>query len=319
MAAVYEDFFTLTELARSIKKYPFVPGMLKQLGLFQFLPIPGTSFGIEERKENNAGVLIKSERGTASNAATLPRNKVHTFNTEHYRVNGAVTADEVLNARGAGISGAREILTNRRDRLILSMRNDIDITLENLRMACLNAPTNAFGNAPASVAVAFGASDSAIRSAIFNNIIKPMETALKGQPYTGLLALCDDTFWAGFIESKTVQATYLNWTAAAQLRGDVLESFPFGGVTWVRYRGTGTTVIESGKAKVVPLGVPDLFIEAFAPADTLDQIGAGALGVPYYAQAYPIDEGNRGWALEMQTNPKMVCTNPQAVLTIGLS
>jgi hypothetical protein len=62
-----------------------------------------------------------------------------------------------------------------------------------------------------------------------------------------------------------------------------------------------------------------LFIQAFAPADTLDQVGAGAVGQPYYTNAYPIDEGNRGIYIEMQTNVAMVCTRPDAVLTIGLS
>ena len=47
--------------------------------------------------------------------------------------------------------------------------------------------------------------------------------------------------------------------------------------------------------------------------------GMGAVGAPYYVNAYPIDEGNRGYYIEMQSNPVMVCTRPAAVLTIGLS
>lgn len=72
-------------------------------------------------------------------------------------------------------------------------------------------------------------------------------------------------------------------------------------------------------AKVVPTGVPGMFIQAFAPADTLDTIGVGAMGTPYWVQGYQIDGGNRGWHIEAQTNCVMVCTRPTAVLTIGLA
>lgn len=133
------------------------------------------------------------------------------------------------------------------------------------------------------------------------------------------MALCDDTFWQALIESKTIKETYLNWNAAEQLRGSTTERVPYGGVMWERYRGVGTTVIASGTAKIIPMGIPDLFIQAFAPADTLDSVGAGALGTPYYMQVYPIDDGNRGWYLEMQSNVTMVCTRPDAILTIDLS
>lgn len=315
----FTDHFTATELLSAVAKAPYIPGRLADPAIFTTRALAGTTFALEESILNDAELLTATPRGTPSKAAVIDRRKVHTFSTSHYRKDGAVYADEVLNMRAPGVSGAREAIVSRRDEVIAKLRRDIDLTHEYLRIGCVNSPSNAFGNAPASQAVAFGASDSAIRSAIFNNIIKPMESALKGIPYTGLLALCDDTFWAGLIESKTVKETYLNQVQASALRGSTTEQVVFGGVTWERYRGVGSTVISSGKAKIIPVGVSELFIQAFAPADTLSSIGSGAMGTPYYAQAYPIDDGERGWYLEMQTNVAMVCTRPEAVLTIGLS
>lgn len=315
----YTDFFTAEALLSSIAKAPYIPGRLADPAIFTTRALAGTRLALEEQPLNDAELLTATPRGTPSKAQVLDRRKVHTFETAHYRKDGAVFADEVLNQRAVGVTGTREAIVSRRDEVIAKLRRDIDLTHESLRIACVNSPTNAFGSAPASAAVAFGASDSAIRSAIFNNVIKPMESALKGIPYTGLLALCDDTFWAGLIESKTVKETYLNQVQASALRGSTTEQVIFGGVTWERYRGVGSTVIASGKAKVIPIGVPELFIQAFGPADTLSSVGVGAMGTPYYAQAYPIDEGDRGWYLEMQTNCVMVCTRPTAVLTIGLS
>lgn len=315
----YTDFFNANELIASIAKAPYIPGRLADPAIFTTRQLGTTKLSLEDQALNDAELLTSTPRGTPSKAQVLERRAVHTFETSHFRKDGSVFADEVLGIRQVGMSMARESIITRRDEVIAKLRRDIDLTHEALRLTTLNTPSNAFGNAPASAAVAFGASDSAIRSAIFTNIVKPMESALKGIPYSGLLALCDDTFWAGLIESKTIKETYLNQVQASALRGATTEQVIFGGVTFERYRGVGSTVIASGKAKVIPVGVPDLFIQAFAPADTLDQVGAGAMGQPYYANAYPIDDGNRGIYLEMQTNIVTVCTRPQAVLTIGLS
>jgi hypothetical protein len=315
----FTDFFNANELIASVAKAPYIPGRLADPAIFSTRQLGTTKLSLEEQALNDAELLTSTPRGTPSKAQVLERRKVHTFETAHYRKDGSVYADEVLGLRAVGVSGARESIIARRDEVIAKLRRDMDLTHEALRVTTLNSPSNAFGNAPASAAVAFGASDSAIRSAIFTNIIKPIESALKGIPYSGLLALCDDTFWAGLIESKTIKETYLNQVQASALRGSTTEQVIFGGVTFERYRGVGSTVIASGKAKVIPVGVPELFIQAFAPADTLDQVGAGAVGQPYYTNAYPIDEGNRGIYIEMQTNVAMVCTRPDAVLTIGLS
>lgn len=314
---LFTDLFTPTELLGALRRQQYIPSQLAQLfgeprGLY------GTTFAWDEDKHEAVDVLTETPRGTPSGVNTLVKDKTHTFVTKHFRRDASVFADEVLGSRAIG-SVNRQLIQERRDRQLAKLRQQLDITLESLRVTCLNTPTNTLGSAPSSVAVAFGASDSSIRSSIHNNIIKVMESALDGTGYTGIVAYCQDTFWQGLIESKTVKETYLNWQAAAELRGSTLDQFAFGGVTWVRYRGTSSVDITSGKAKVVPVGVPDLFVQAYAPADTMDQIGSGVRGGPYYVKGYPIDQGDRGWYMEAQTNPVMVCTRPEAVLTIGLS
>jgi hypothetical protein len=59
-----------------------------------------------------------------------------------------------------------------------------------------------------------------------------------------------------------------------------------------------------------------MWIQAFAPADTLDTVGAGQMGTPYYPQAIASAD-NRRWYMEIQTNCVMVCTRPSAVLIIS--
>jgi hypothetical protein len=138
---------------------------------------------------------------------------------------------------------------------------------------------------------------------------------LDGIPFTGIRALCSDALWAKLIENTAIKATWLNYQQAMNLRNDPREMVFFGGVTFERYRGTGTVVIPTGELRAFPENVPGMWMQAFAPADTLDTVGAGAMGTPYYPQAIASSD-NRRWFMEIQTNCVMLCTRPTAVLQI---
>lgn len=314
MFDIYRDYFTRENLMASIAKAPYIPGRLSEY--FESMPLSSTVLALEAQPTNGASILAGVPRGTPSKVETLERRSVHTFVTTHYRADGNVYADEVLNARATGATGAAEIINQRRDMLMARMRRDIDLTHESLRMTVVKTPTNAFGTMPGSQTIALNTDATKTRKEIFDKITTVIESALDGIPYTGTMALCGDTFWGKLIENAAVKATLLNYSMAQSLRNDPRETVFFGGVQWERYRGTGTVVMTTGEARVFPVGVPQMWLQAFAPADTLDAVGAGALGTPYYPQAIPSSD-NRRWYLEIQTNCVMVCTRPTAVLTIA--
>jgi hypothetical protein len=313
----YLDFFTQTELVQAIAKVPYVPGQLAPL--FETRALAGTKLALEEQPEQGGDLITASSRGTPSKAASLARRAVHTFETAHYRHDAAVYADEVLNARAAGTEAMGELITARRDETLAMLRRNADATLEALRVAALTAPGNAFGSMGSEATIAFQTDATKTRAAIFTGIVKPMEDALGGVPFSGIDVYCSDGIWDDVIENKAIKDTYLYTQQAAALRGDARDELTWGGVRFIRYRGAGTTVITADKAIAVPTGVPGMFIQAFAPADTLDTVGVGGLGQPYHIQAYPIDSGNRGWHLELQTNPVMVCTRPGAVFSVKMA
>jgi hypothetical protein len=311
----YADFFTGTQLLQAIAKQPYIPSQLS--GLFDTRGLPGTKLALEDVPAQGGAIIAASARGTPSKAATMARRAVHTFDTAHYRHDAAVYADEVLNARATG-SMVGELIAARRNETLALLRRNVDATLESLRMAALITPTNAFGSKPADKTIAFQTDATKTRAAIFTQIVKPIEDALGGVPFTGIDVWCSDGIWDDVIENKAIKDTYMYSQQAQALRGDTRDEVTWGGVTFKRYRPAGNIAITADKAIAVPTGVPGMFIQAFAPADTLDSVGAGQLGQPYYAQAYAIDGGNRGWHLEMQTNPVMVCTRPTAVITLGM-
>lgn len=313
----YLDFFTNTALIEAVAGLPYVPSQLSSL--FETRSLPGTQLALEEQVANTSTLMTATARGTPAKAPTMARRKVHTFTTAHYRHDGAVYADEVLNARAAGTDAVGELIVQRRDQTLAVLRQNLDYTLEYLRMSCLLAPGNAFGSIGTEQTIAFQTDATKTRGEIFTKIIKPLETALGGVPFTGVHVWCSDGIWDDVIENKAIKDTYIYTQQAQALRGDTRDVVTWGGVTFERYRGAGSAIITTDKAVVVPTGVPAMFLQGFAPADTLDAVGSGALGSPYYTQAYPIDDGNRGWSLEMQTNPVMVCTRPAAVFFVKMA
>ncbi len=149
---IFRDYFTREALLASIAKVQYVPG--KFAPWFESRSLNGTIFALEDVPVQGYNILADVPRGTPSKVETLVRRAVHTFNTKHYRVDGAVYADEVLNMRGQGVANAVDIIQQRRDETMAKLRRDIDMTHESLRLACILTPDNAFGSKPADVSIA---------------------------------------------------------------------------------------------------------------------------------------------------------------------
>jgi hypothetical protein len=317
---IFRDYFTRENLVRALSQAPYTPGRLGELGLFETVPLTSTTFAVEEEAKDAGRVLTAIARGAPRQKTGLDKRKVHTFTPATYGDSGEVYADEVLNARGAGTAGQAEIITNRRDRLVAKLRRTVDLTHESLRMACLLSPgTTEFGAADATAAIAVQTDATKTRQEIFNKIIVPIENALDGLTFTGIHVLCSDGYWQDLIENKQIRETYLNHQAAAELRNDPRQMFSFGGVTWERYRGTSAVKIADNEAVAFPLGATELFWQAFAPTDTMESVGAGALGQPYYLGAQPIKDalGTKAMEVAIATHPVMVCGRPKAIRRIA--
>lgn len=318
---IYRDYFTREELLRVLAAAPYTPGDLGRMGLFETVNLTGTTLGIEKEVTDAGRVLTAISRGAPRQNTTLDKRSVVTFGTQSFGEQGAVMADEVLNSRGAGTSGAKEVIEDRRARLVAKLRRSMDYTHEVQRMNVLKAPgTTEFGAAASPVIIAVQTDATKLRQEIFNKLTLPIEAALDGIGFTGITALCSDGYWADLIEAKAIRDTYLGYQAAAELRGAVVMEFVFGGVMWKRYRGTSVCKIADNQAIAIPTAVEggEVFIQAFSPNDTLESVGAGALGQPYYMGSKPLvdSQGTKGWEVSIQSHPKMLCTRPACIIPI---
>lgn len=316
----YRDYFTREELVRTLSQSPFQPGRLGELGLFEAIPLATTDFAIEVETKDAGKVLTAIPRGAPRQIENLDKRSVKTFQTASYGDEGAVMADEVLKARGLGPAGMKAVIEDRRQRVVNKIRRTIDRTHESLRMQCLlNPATTEFGAAASGVVIAVQTDTTKLRQEIFNKLMLPIEAALDGLSFDGIRVLCSDGYWADLIEAKSIKETYLQTAAAAELRGTLPMSFQFGGVIWERYRGTSDINIPDNEARAIPIGAPETFFMGMAPNDTVESVGQGALGQPYYMGSKELkdSQGTKGWEISGQSHVKMVCGRPACIIPIA--
>jgi hypothetical protein len=319
---IFRDYFTRENLVKALAKAPYTPGRLGELGIFETVPLTSTTLAVEEGATDAGTVLTAIARGAPRQTTGLDKRKVHTFTTQSFGFDAAVYADEALNARGAGVNGQAEVIQDRRDRTVAKLRRSMDLTHESLRMSCLLAPgTTEFGTAGTEQTIAVQTDATKTRAEIFEKIIVPVENALAGIPFSSVHVLCSDGFWKNLIENKQIRDTYLNWQAAAEQRNDPRMMVTYGGVTFERYRGISAVKITDNKAVAFPVGTSDVFYQAFAPNDTMESVGAGALGQPYYVGAAPIKDalGTKAMQIAIASHPKVVCARPASVFLIKMS
>jgi hypothetical protein len=320
---IYRDYFTREELVRTLAQSPYTPGGIGQLGIYEAVPLASTVFGIEVETKDAGKILTVIPRGSPRSQSGLDKRKVHTFVTQTIGDETQVFADEVLNARGAGTSGAKEILENRRQRGMNKLRRNVDLTHESFRLSTLLAPgTTEFGAQGAEQTIAVQTDTTKMRQEVFNKVVKPIEAALDGESYSGVTVVCSDGFWAEFIENKYIKDHFIGWQQAMdRLKEDVRTPFRFAEIDWIRYRGTSTVKVTDNKAVAVPRGVQGFGFVGFAPNDTAESVGAGALGQPYYVGAKTITDamGTKGWEMAIASHPKFVIGRPTATFLIKMS
>lgn len=320
------DLFSTMTLTAAIQDVPFVPGRVGELGWFDEEGIFDTTVVIE--KENNTLVLVENKpRGSNGQVVGADKRTGIPFQTTHLPQYGAIMADEVLGVREFGSNDSRQSIQAVINKRLEKMRRNLDATHEYHRLGAIkgiifdsNGSTviadlfQRFGLTQQYVDMALGTDATKVRAKC-DEILTKVEDALENWGFTGARALCGQQFWRDFITHPKVEETYLNYQAAAELRGDTREAFEFGGIIWERYRGkvNGQFFVGTDEAHVVPEGVPDLFISRFAPGDFME--AAGTMGLPYYVKSEMM-RMDKGIELEAQSNPIHLCTRPTAVIRL---
>lgn len=316
------DGFTLNSLTASIIAQAYNPTILADSGLFSEAGISTLDVSVES-DGRTIGLVSVQPRNAPASIVTADKRTIRSFKVPHLPQRANIMADEVQGIRAFGSDNTAQAINTVRDARLAKMKQQLDYTIESHRLAAvmgnyydaagnLTSLFTEFGVTQTTVAMALTTPTTKVRTKI-QQIINAVETSLDGLSYTGITVYCGATFWTSLIDHSALQQTVLNQAAASDLRADPRGAVTFGGVTFIRYRGTSAVKIADGEAFAVPTGVIDLFITRFAPANYIETVNT--MGLPYYAKAEPL-ELQKGISLEAQSNPLNLCTRPASVIKL---
>lgn len=323
---MWETEFSVLALTAAINNQPFVPGQLGATGIFEEDGVAVTTIKIEEN--NGTLALIEpTPRGGPGQTIGDDDRRVIPFEIDHYEINDAVLADETQGVRMFGSDDQLETVQNRVDSKLSTHARAHDATLEHQRVGAIKGVIlsgkgkvlhnlyDRFGLAvPAPIALGINAQVEGIATKIKGDVVYSIEDELDA-PYDHIHAMCGRDFHDALWDQKEVRETFLADNMGYQLRDGAPDVFTVGKVTFERYRtgkkataaNGGAAFIAADEARVFPVGVADLFITRFAPADLEETVNT--IGLPRYAHQYAMPNG-KGRHLDSQMNAISLCTRP---------
>jgi len=332
------DSFTAIALTEAVQRNPFQPSGLGELNLFDPDPIRTTSVSVEERR-GQLTLIGFSERGTEGQQRTTEQRTRRFFDVPRLMHDDTIRTHELQNIVQFGDSTVLMQLEQEVARRLsgpTGLLASVEYTKEFMRLAaiqglCMDPGTkqvkynwyDEFGIIqPTEVAfnLAAGTANS-LRPLINSQIIRPMARKAQGAftNKTKIYGWCGDSFYDSLVNHPDVIRTFVNWSAAAELRGEqgaAFEAFYFGGVNWVNYRGSddNTTIkIADDKVKFFPVDAPGVFREVLAPGESAEWLNQP--GKPVYVLPIADVQRRQWWKMEAYAYPLYLCTRPEVLFS----
>jgi len=332
-----QDPFSTIQLTTAVERNPFRPTGLGELGIFEPDPIRTTALAVEQR-QGKLVLIPFSDRGEEGAQRTTEKRSARYFDVPRLMHSDTIYANEIQNIRAFGTETELMQLETEVARRLngpTGLTSNIEYTWEYQRLAAVQGMCtdydgsikfnwfDEFGIIQATE-VGFNLAAGVANSLrpLCNSIVRTMARKSQGAftPTTKVYALCGDAFYDAFTNHPDVIRTFINWSAAADLRdnsqGAAFGSFTFAGITWLNYRGsddTTTIAVASDKVKFFPVGAPGIFRVAHAPGESFEWVNTP--GKPIYI--IPIFDRDRRawWKMEAYSYPLHICTRPEVLLS----
>ncbi|MGV8893174.1 MAG: major capsid protein [Burkholderiaceae bacterium] len=324
MANLQSLFGDNVELTASINKTPFTPGLIATSKIFSESGTPTTSIFIEF-DGTKISLVPAAPRGGVADTFILGQKTGFMVEAVHLPVRATVMADAVQDQRGFG-GVALETPEQLKTRKLSGMRANLEATIEYHRLGAIKGQIldsdgitiiadlySEFGISQVSHSLSL----DTVGSNLLTTIIaaeRLSEDALGGTLPRGFLALAAPDLMDA-LRNHPDYKTELQFARPSELSADYRTSIVIGNTTFVEYRTPpgGLTRIEAGTAYLLPMGIPDLFKTAYAPADYMETVNTP--GLPIYLKAEMMDF-DKGATLEAQSNPVSLCTQPACVIKL---
>lgn len=327
------DAFSVISMLPQVNKMPFAPSFLGSLGIFDEEPVSTDTIAVG-LLQGRLALIQTTLRGAPIEAAEPDAKNVRPFILPRLAKGDKIRASElanvVPNAGETEVETVEAVLARKQQRLV----QDVEYTFEHMRLGAVQGiVVDADGStvltnywtewgisAPAAIDLNLDAGSpvmGALGTQIRSQIVRPLIRASGNSPLTRLVGLAGDAFWDALISHAEVRTTFYNWQAASDLRNQSpFETFRYGGVDWINYRGSddnSTIAIPTDEARIFPTGVQGMFRHVMGPGETFETVNRMGKRV------YPLivrDKDRDMWVQpEIYSYPLMLNTRPDLVLT----
>jgi Phage major capsid protein E len=331
--------FSNTELTLALLKAPPVPGAVGRLNLFAARRLTTTQTMIEVQGQRLA-LVPDLPRGAPPTPNVEDRRFMIPFRIPHFPIRDTLYADAVQDVRAFGETSAAPGFNGAVQERIDSMGVKLDVTLEHLRLGAVKgtvitavdresgAPLRSLdlfshfnvARQPTAEWPIVGAGEvgqentawSAQLTGLINTLTRAMADELPGGSIAEVHAFCGARFFDAVTQHPERRAVFIALESAPLTRPLAGTQAWFRGVTFEEYRGRVGNVpfVEDDMAYFVPVGVPDLFLEIYAPADYVEAVNTLALPRYLKRELMPFDKGVQ---LEAQMNVLPICSVPRVL------
>jgi hypothetical protein len=324
--------YALAEMTQAINILPNVYTRLGQMGLFRFEGVTQRSVVIEQA-EGVLNLLPTVPLGGPATVANRDTRAMRSFSVPWIPHDDAITPQDIQGVRGFGVADAADPLATVMERKLTRMRVKHAQTREFMEVNALRGIVRdgagavlynyftEFGLAQLATDFLLGTAGTQVQAKV-RDTLRKVETELKGETMSGVLALVSPEFFDRLIGHAKVEEAYRYFaTAGAQpLREDTRRRFPFAGILFEEYNATVTlatgateTLIPAGEGIAFPLGTLDTFVTYGAPANLLETVNT--LGLPIYARQIARPDGS---AIEIKTEASILPVNKRPRLVLRL-
>lgn len=325
------DAFGMIELTDAFEESEFLPQYLEQF--FEFRGVTTEKVAIE-KKEKGLSLIPTSDRGSPIDEATGKKRNIRDFRTARIAKGDTVNATEIAGVRAFGKETEFQQVQSVVAERVMNLDDDLELTLENMRLGAIQGKVyDADGTSliydwyaewgvtePTEIDFDLDNATPA-KGALMKKCTAMVRAILKESkgattPNTKVIGLVGSDFWDELVSHEEVEKTYLNWSAAQDLRGDLQSpfgEFKFGGITWTEYRGTDDdtkVAVGAAKARFFPVGVKGNLVHAASPADEFMDF-VNTKGKRKYTLLEQDPKTNKSWVRpEIYAYPLFYCARP---------
>jgi len=325
------DAFKSAALTAAVNKIDFVPGRAGEVAFVGAGEGINTTSAQIEVSGQTLSLVQSQVRGAPVTKVAGDKRSIKSVSVPHLPLESTIRADEIQNVREFGsdnlVSGATNVINQRLSKLA----NQLDLTLENLRLGALKGKVldadgtelvdlySTFGvTEPTQVNFALSTATTDVRAKCASIIRTIKKNAKMSLPSTARVhAFAGSNFFDALLDHAKVKDAYLGYQAAERRLGEsyVHGIFEFGGIFFEEYQGSDddTVGISTNEVRFFLANAPGVYAEYYAPGDFIEAVNT--VGLPRYAKLAADERFNRYVELHVQSNPLPICLRPGTLLS----